>query len=192
MRQLTRRSFITAPALIAVGQLSNTAYGSDRAKPPACGAMPNPTFHVPGEPFYKPGSPARQVLWDSSVKGEHLILSGRVLNAACEPLAGARLDFYQTDITGTYDKEGYHLRGHQFTDADGRYFLDTILPRYYSWAPHIHVHVEARNKPKLTTAIAFPRPWDREGENPFSGFSMAATVTRKDEVLLGAYDFVLI
>ena len=192
MPRFTRRSFITVPTIIAAAQLADTAYGYDRSKPPACGAMPNPTFHVPGEPFYKPGSPARQVLWDSGIKGEHLILSGRVLNAGCEPIAGARLDFYQTDVTGTYDTEGYYLRGHQFTDAEGRYFLDTIMPGYYSWAPHIHVHLEAPDKPVLTTAVAFPRPWDREGKNPFSGFSMAASIDRENEVLIGRYDFVLL
>ncbi len=40
---------------------------------------------------------------------------------ACKPLAGVLLDFWQADEKGRYDNSGFRLRGHQFSDSEGRY-----------------------------------------------------------------------
>src|SRR5262249_59582752 len=54
------------------------------------------------------------------------------LGRDCRPLAGALLDFWQADDDGSYDNQGFRLRGHQFTDAQGRYLLSTIVPAAYA------------------------------------------------------------
>ncbi len=59
------------------------------------------------------------------------------------PLANALLDFWQCDDAGVYDTRGFKLRGNQFTDAEGRYRLDTIVPGLYPGRTrHIHVKLQ--------------------------------------------------
>jgi protocatechuate 3,4-dioxygenase beta subunit len=88
--------------------------------------------------------------------GTPLLLTGKVLDQNCEPVAGAKLDFWQTDASGEYDNVGYRMRGHQFTDGDGNYALETILPGVYTGRPpHIHVKVNAPGGPVLTSQIYF-------------------------------------
>jgi virginiamycin B lyase len=88
--------------------------------------------------------------------GTPLLVTGRVLNQACEPIPGAKLDFWQTDDGGEYDNVGYRMRGHQFTDENGNYALATILPGVYPGRPpHVHVKVNAPGGPILTSQIYF-------------------------------------
>ncbi|HUG33409.1 MAG TPA: hypothetical protein VMJ90_01470, partial [Anaerolineales bacterium] len=86
-------------------------------------------------PYYTAGSPQSNTLYEEEMPGTRLVLVGYVLDHNCQPLANAWLDFWQADSTGEYDNVGYRLRGHQFTDAQGRYFLDTILPGSYQSRP---------------------------------------------------------
>lgn len=72
----------------------------------------------------------------------------RVLTTRCEPIANARLEFWHTNPKGQYDYAGFHFRGHQVADKDGRYRLDTIMPGYYSDRRHIHYLVGVRLGPK--------------------------------------------
>jgi protocatechuate 3,4-dioxygenase beta subunit len=85
------------------------------------------------------------------------MLRGRVLDIAGAPVTGARLDFWQADATGRYDNQGFRLRGHQRTDASGRYTLETVVPgAYYLRPPHIHVKLAAPRRATLTTQLYFP------------------------------------
>jgi protocatechuate 3,4-dioxygenase beta subunit len=89
--------------------------------------------------------------------GAHLHLTGYVLSPRCQPLAHVLLDFWQADAQGQYDNQGYRCRGHQFTDEMGRYRLETIVPGLYPGRTrHIHVKVQAPNRPILTTQLYFP------------------------------------
>ena len=73
------------------------------------------------------------------------------------PVARALVDFWQCDAAGRYDTTGYRLHGHQFTDATGRYQLETIVPAVYPGRTrHIHVKVQAPNQRVLTTQLYFP------------------------------------
>jgi protocatechuate 3,4-dioxygenase beta subunit len=89
--------------------------------------------------------------------GAHLNFTGYVLSPRCRPLARVLLDFWQADAQGQYDNQGYRCRGHQFTDETGRYRLETIVPGLYPGRTrHIHVKVQAPNRPILTTQLYFP------------------------------------
>ncbi len=91
------------------------------------------------------------------MSGTRLIVTGYVLTTDCQPIANAWLDFWQADDQGAYDNTGYRLRGHLFTDEQGRYRLETIVPgEYPGRTEHIHVKVRAPNGPILTTQIYFP------------------------------------
>ncbi|HEV2123147.1 MAG TPA: dioxygenase, partial [Chloroflexota bacterium] len=86
-----------------------------------------------------------------------LLLTGRVLATNCRPMANALVDFWQTDAGGAYDNTGYRFRGHQFTDNAGQYRLETVVPGLYPGRTrHIHVKVQAPNRPVLTTQLYFP------------------------------------
>jgi protocatechuate 3,4-dioxygenase beta subunit len=61
-------------------------------------------------------------------------------------------------VDGEYDNVGYTLRGHQFTDENGFYSIESIEPTPYTGRPsHIHVKLFAPNKNELlTTQMYFP------------------------------------
>jgi len=132
----------------AAGELEPTA---------ACGTGDDVTpLQTPG-PFFKPRSPGRKSLLEPVVHGAKIVLKGRVLSTKCKPVARALLDFWQADASGVYDNAGYRFRGHQFADDQGRYRLETIVPGLYPGRTrHLHVRVQAPNRPVLTTQLYFP------------------------------------
>ncbi len=124
---------------------------------PARGAEREPTPSQIEGPYYKPNAPLRTSLLEKGMPGTRLVLKGRVLSLDGSPIKGARLDFWQADANGAYDNRGYRLRGHQFTDEQGRYSLETIVPGNYAGrTSHIHVKVQAPGQPILTTQLFFP------------------------------------
>lgn len=108
-------------------------------------------------PYYKSGSPGRRDFMEPNMPGTKLLLEGRVKDTNGKPIANAWMDFWQADSTGMYDNNGYRLRGHQFTDKDGKYRLETIKPFGYDMrAPHIHVKIRtAEGSPVFTTQLFF-------------------------------------
>lgn len=126
---------------------------------PACGDDPTP--RQTAGPFYRLNSPERTSLLEAGTTGKPIMLTGQVLSTDCQPISGASLEFWHTDAQGEYDNIGYTLRGHQFTDAEGRYQLETISPGIYPGRTrHIHVRIKSpnqpANQPALTTQLYFP------------------------------------
>ena len=107
-------------------------------------------------PYYKVCSPHRSSLIEPGISGTPLEITGRVLNERGKPIPGAVVDFWQSDDVGNYDMVGFHLRGHIFTDAEGRYSMETIVPACYEprQARHIHVKVQGDSRP-YTTQLYF-------------------------------------
>ncbi len=143
-------------------------------------------------PYFKPNSPERTSLIDETVTGTRLVITGRVLAADGTPVAGALLDFWQASDSGNYDNQGYELRGHQYTDADGYYTLETVVPGLYPGRTrHIHVKVQAPNAPVLTTQLYFPG----EPQNARDGIFNAALLLPIQQTDTGSetasFDFVV-
>ena len=99
--------------------------------------------------------------------GEIVMLTGRVLDSAGNPVAGARVEIWQCDANGRYlhrGDSGWNSRdpafqgfGHDLTGADGSYSFRTIKPVPYAWrTPHIHVKVLLANRERLTTQFYLP------------------------------------
>jgi protocatechuate 3,4-dioxygenase beta subunit len=64
--------------------------------------------------------------------------------------------------------QGYRLRGHVFTDENGHYQIETILPAPYETRPrHIHVMLLPPGHPGLTTQLYFP------GDSPYPDLTVA-------------------
>jgi protocatechuate 3,4-dioxygenase beta subunit len=138
----------TSPATTAAGALPPT---------PACDDGDDPTPEQTEGPYFTPDSPERASLLEAGMAGDRLTLAGTVLATDCRPVRRALLDFWQADAGGQYDNQGYRLRGHQFTDAEGRFRLETIVPGLYPGRTrHIHVKVQAPDRPVLTTQLYFP------------------------------------
>jgi len=143
--------------------------------PPDCGG---PTIGLTEGPFYKSNSPERKSLIEPGVIGTKITITGYVYDTECRPLTGVWLDFWQADGRGNYDNTGFRLRGHQFTDATGRYTLETVMPGGYTGrTAHIHVKVRAEGKPELTTQIFFPG----NPRNTRDGIFDPSLVARKSE-----------
>jgi protocatechuate 3,4-dioxygenase beta subunit len=154
---------------MAAASLAASTPGSNsrRARPtPDCDDHDEPTPSETEGPFFTPNSPERTSLLETGMAGTRVVLTGHVVTPGCKPVAGALVDFWHADDSGEYDNEGYRLRGHQFTDAQGRYRLETIVPGLYPGRTrHYHVKVQARGGRVLTTQLYFPG----EGRNTRDG-----------------------
>jgi protocatechuate 3,4-dioxygenase beta subunit len=118
-----------------------------------------PTPDIEEGPYYKTNSPERTKLFEEGIPGDKLTLIGFVFDIEGKPIVHAWLDFWQADGRGEYDNSGYILRGHQYTDKSGKYYLETVVPGGYAVrTPHIHVKVRANDSsPILTTQLFVPR-----------------------------------
>jgi hydroxyquinol 1,2-dioxygenase len=89
-------------------------------------------------PFYASGARDMPMWADiaGDAPGEAAYVSGRVLDVAGKPIAGALLDVWQTDGEGFYDAQRpggqeHYARGKFTTAADGCYGFRTVKPVSY-------------------------------------------------------------
>ncbi|NHN32103.1 dioxygenase family protein [Paenibacillus agricola] len=159
---------------------------------PACGADHHPSPALTEGPYFTPNSPERISLLEKGMAGIKLTLTGYVLSTDCLPVKHALVDFWQADDKGEYDNKGFILRGHQYTDDQGKYTLETVVPGLYPGRTrHIHVKVQAPNQKILTTQIFFP---NEAGNAKDSIFNKALVMDIKDQAdnsKSASLDFVL-
>lgn len=133
-------------------------------------------FHVEGVPEYENGA---NICLDG--KGEPLVMSGAVRDPDGAPIPGAKIDVWLANDEGFYDVQQkgeqpeHNLRGIFTADADGRYRLRAIKPKFYpvphdgpvgellralgrhAYRPaHIHVIASADGHEPVTTHIFDP------------------------------------
>lgn len=119
-------------------------------------------------------------------------MAGYVMSTACKPVAGALVDFWQADAKGEYDNSGYKLRGHQFTDEQGRFSLETIVPGLYPGRTrHIHVKVQAPNQPVLTTQLFFPGEAKNNSDSIYKKELLMNVKDNTDGSKAASFNFVL-
>lgn len=93
-------------------------------------------FHVQDAPELPMGA---NICLDQ--KGEDMVISGRILDTAGRPIAGAVLDVWQANDEGFYDVQQlgiqpeFNLRGVFRTGEDGRYWFRAVKPKFYP-IPH--------------------------------------------------------
>jgi protocatechuate 3,4-dioxygenase, beta subunit len=107
--------------------------------------------------------------------GERIIVTGRVLDAFSQPLAGTLVEIWQCNAAGRYKHEGdqhdapldpnFLGNGRMLTDAQGRYRFTTIKPGAYPWRNHhnawrpAHIHFSVHGHSivqRLVTQMYFP------------------------------------
>lgn len=181
----------SGPSLAGVS-LAQTVESTPTLLPtPTCADDDDPTPPQTAGPFFTPNSPERSSLREPDLDGAPLTVAGYVLSTACQPVANALLDFWQADDDGNYDNDGFRLRGHQFTDDEGRYQLETIVPGLYPGRTrHIHVNVQAPNQPVLTTQLYFPDVSENDRDGLFNP-ALVIDVEERDETQIGRFSFVL-
>jgi protocatechuate 3,4-dioxygenase beta subunit len=143
-------------------------------------------------PYYKAGAPERASLLEPGQTGTRLVISGRVLTAACEPVAGARIDVWQTDAAGQYDNAGFRMRGVLRSGADGSYRLETVVPgEYPGRTQHIHVKVQAPGGPELTTQLYLPDSARNASDGIFDATLLLRQLQRGPDGVSTRFDFVI-
>jgi protocatechuate 3,4-dioxygenase beta subunit len=171
---VTRRRMLGAALLVPLEGLAQT-----------CGvATPRQTEG----PFFTPNSPLRASLVEAGSKAGRFVVTGQVLSAQCKPLANALVDVWHADEEGDYDNAGYRYRGHQFTDAEGRYRFETIVPALYPGRTrHYHVKIQPKGGRLVTTQLYFPG----EPMNRRDGLYRQELELKTPRSGEGAFDFVL-
>ncbi|MEU2060308.1 carbohydrate-binding protein [Streptomyces sp. NPDC013455] len=168
-----------------------TGTGTVPALTPACDDGDDPTPEQTEGPYFKPNSPERTSLLEPGLPGTRLTVTGYVFGRACRPLSGVLLDFWQADGNGAYDNTGFRLRGHQYTDSRGSFALTTIVPGLYPGRTrHLHVKLQAPNRPVLTTQLYFPNE-PRNNTDTIFDPRLLMTVRDAGGGREAAFDFVL-
>lgn len=180
-------------ALMGVPALARTipSTGGQLEPTPQCDDGDDPTPAQTEGPYFKPNSPRRSSLVDAGTVGTRLTVTGFVFGLRCQPIANVLLDFWQADNNGVYDNTGFKFRGHQFTDASGKFTLSTIVPGLYPGRTrHIHVKVQAPGGRVLTTQLYFPGE-PRNNTDTIYDPRLLMTMRNVGTGREGQYDFVL-
>jgi protocatechuate 3,4-dioxygenase beta subunit len=144
-------------------------------------------------PFYRPGSPVRQNLRISGVPGVPVELSGRILHSDCTtPYPNARVELWHCSPDGTYDNDSpdFRYRGTAYTDREGHYAFQTLLPVPYKTGrkqfrpAHFHLMITAEGYQPLVTQLYFSGdPWigqDESASSPAAQRRILDVQTRAD------------
>jgi len=185
-------TLLSACAPSAPKNAASNASGSTGAL--ACGSgesSANVTPELTEGPYYSANSPELSNLVTAGINGTKLVITGYVYTTECQPVANAWLDFWQADANGNYDNSGYNLRGHQYTDANGRFELTTVVPGLYPGrTEHIHVKVQAPKGRILTTQLFFPGVTQNNSDGIFDP-ALLMPVQETNDGLQAQYNFVV-
>ena len=168
-------------------------------------------------PFYRFDAPFQTQLAGLDEPGDRLILSGTVFSTDCRTrLPGALVEVWQANSAGIYDtdKPGnftettkFNLRGKLYTNEDGQYEIETIMPGRYAISPgipglekwagqtrpaHIHFRVMESVHVPVTTQLYFKGdPYI--ADDPWADHkpSLAIDLTQDGSLRRGRFDIVL-
>jgi len=203
--QLDRRSFIKAGSLLSLGSLivpatilsaqTNTPFSLEGG-----GCLPT-TDDIQG-PFYLPGAPTTTIIADVGEPGVRLFISGTVLSSDCQtPIPNAMIEVWQANDAAEYDNSAnFELRGILYSDANGHYTYETIMPGPYlngnQFRPqHIHYKVSKVGFPTLVTQLYFEGdqyiPNDPWASQPDAELRIIPLNTIGSNELEGVFDIVM-
>ena len=176
---------------LCVARMAGTAQAQSLRPTPSCPDGAQPTPRQTAGPYFKPHSPERASLLEPGMPGMKIVVTGVVRLANCQPVPRALIDVWHADDRGAYDNAGFRLRGHQYTDDQGRYRLETIVPgNYPGRTRHFHVNVQAPKGPVLTTQLYFPGEAGNTSD-PIFNRELVLRVQDGAEVRTATFDFVL-
>ena len=119
-------------------------------------------------PYYFEDAPFRSVIAHEDEPGQRLYISGAIKRDDCElPISGSLIEIWQANDEGCYgiiedcdtgnpDDDYFNLRGKFFSDANGYYNFESILPGYYGSRPrHVHIKITTPNEQVLISQLYF-------------------------------------
>ena len=119
-------------------------------------------------PYYFEDTPYRNVLAQEEEPGERLFISGLVKQNNCEfPISGSLIEIWHANDEGCYgivedcdtgnpEDDYFNLRGKFFSDENGNYAFESILPGYYASRPrHIHIKITTPSEEILVSQLYF-------------------------------------
>lgn len=157
---MSRRTFVKNTALCAVAVSTSGFIHFDGKK--YVGDCET-TSDILG-PFYRPDSPVRNNLVVKGAAGDPVELSGVIYHKDCvTPYKNAKIELWHCSGDGVYDNESenYLYRGTSFSDSNGFYLFNTILPIPYEigggqFRPaHFHMMITAEGYVPLVTQLYF-------------------------------------
>lgn len=173
---ISRRSLLLGSGAAGLAGISSTQLlaATALARAPATGGLPTAARSVlthmclltPSQtegPYYFNAGLVRRDIKQGKPGLPVTIYYMVVQASSCAPIAGALVDIWHADHTGTYS--GYTnqgtqgqtwLRGIQATDANGIARFDTVFPGWYpTRTTHVHVKVHLPSGAILTTQTYF-------------------------------------
>jgi protocatechuate 3,4-dioxygenase beta subunit len=171
----SRRQFLRNIAFTSLGLafLPDILRTKANAQPPATNSCDPVTLDYYGQgPFYSANAPdiSNNILAPTTEPGTRIILSGVVQTLDCtKHIANTKLDIWHANDAGEYDNSGYKLRGVTYSNAQGFYTLETILPGKYlngsAYRPrHIHFKITPPGFPTIITQLYFEGDTDIPGD----------------------------
>lgn len=162
-KENARRQFLrnTVLATMSMGLLPVVMKGADGKGGEECDPT---TLDLYGQgPFYTANAPEllNNQLAASNEPGTRLILTGLVKTIDCSAIIpNTLIDAWHANDAGAYDNVGYNLRGKTYSNEQGFYMIETILPGKYlngaSYRPrHIHFKITPPGFPTITTQLYF-------------------------------------
>ncbi|SFB56048.1 Dioxygenase [Rhizobium sp. NFR07] len=190
----TRRSLLTAFLTLPLIDSARTRAFAQAAPElpltPACDDGDDPTLEREAGPFFKPNSPLKRDLYPDSPHGERITVAGVILDTRCWPLSGSLVEIWQADEKGDYDSVGFRLRGHQFSDTQGRWWFNTIVPALYPGRTrHFHFKVQRPGGRVITTQLYFPGEARNAGDRLFDE-ALLLNIKQTGDGKFGRFDFV--
>jgi protocatechuate 3,4-dioxygenase, beta subunit len=136
-----------------------------------------PQILGPFYPFMQTPTDSGDLTSGGTAKGTILYLSGRVLAADGQPVAGAKVEIWQANAAGRYSHpnddnlgaaidEKFNGFAVTTTDGQGRYSFKTVRPAAYPAAPgrwrpaHIHFSVTAKYEQLVTQMYFKGEEWN--------------------------------
>lgn len=191
----TRRSlltaFLTLPLIDAARMTAYAQAAPELSLTPSCDGGDELTLEREAGPFFRPNSPLARDLYSDAPGGERITVAGFVFDNRCLPLAGSLIEIWHADENGDYDGVGFRLRGHQFADARGRWWFNTIVPALYPGRTrHLHFKVQRPGGRVLTTQLYFPDE-PRNEEDWLFHETLLLDVKQTGDGRFGRFDFVV-
>lgn len=199
---LDRRRFLRAGSMFGLGSLilPRTLLATPGTQAAAGGCDPT-TDDILG-PYYLPGSPNTAQVASPDEPGTRLFISGAVLSNDClTPVSNAKIEVWQANDAAVYDtSQSFNLRATMFTDANGLYAFESIMPGAYlngaQYRPrHIHFRVNKVGFPELITQLYFEGdpyiaadPW---ASQPAAAMRIIPLTEIDPTALEGQFDIVL-
>ena len=119
-------------------------------------------------PYYFQNAPFRSIVAHENEPGQRLFISGKIKQNNCEDfISGALIEIWQANDAGCYgiveecetgnpENDYFNLRGKFFSNSDGDYSFESILPGYYGSRPrHIHIKITTPDGIELVSQLYF-------------------------------------